>query len=182
MNIDQNLLESSYELLKAMDKTADACLPKEITDVVKLHSKLAVASAWIPVPGADMAAGAANIWGMYIRINKKLGIPFGENVMKSIGSGVATNLASYIAMSGVASAIKFIPGIGTIGGAVIMSASIYALTLAAGWGYVKALCSVAKKKGANFTAADISAAVNKFLKDKSVIKEFINSAKKAYKA
>mgnify|MGYP000000196235 FL=1 len=182
MNIDQKLLETSYDLLQAMDKTADACLPREITDVVKLHSKLAVASAWIPVPGADMAAGAANIWGMYIRINKNIGVPFGENVMKSIGSGVATNLASYIAMSSVASAIKFIPGIGSIGGAVLMSASIYALTLAAGWVYLKALCAVAQKKGANFTAADISKAVNTFLKDKSIIKEFINSAKKSYKA
>ena len=108
------------------------CLPKEIANVVKTHSKLAVGSAWIPVPGADVAAGAAVIWGMYVRINNKLGIPFGENIMKSIGSGVATNLASYLAMTGVASAIKVIPGIGSLGGAILMSASLYAVTLAAG--------------------------------------------------
>ena len=94
MNIDHKLLESSLKLVELMDLTADTYLPQEITDVVKLHSKLAVGSAWIPIPGADVAAGAANIWGMYIRINSKLGIPFGENIMKSIGSGVATNLAS----------------------------------------------------------------------------------------
>ena len=44
-----------------MDKGAEESLPKEIADVVKLHAKLAVGSAWIPVPGADVAAGAANI-------------------------------------------------------------------------------------------------------------------------
>jgi hypothetical protein len=59
------------ELVKLMDKAADTSLPKQIVDVVKLHSKLAVGSAWIPVPGADVAAGAANIWGMYARISDK---------------------------------------------------------------------------------------------------------------
>jgi len=164
-----------------MDKTADSNLPKEIADVVKLHSKLAVGSAWIPVPGADVAAGAANIWGMYVRINSKLGIPFGENVMKSNGSGVATNLASYLAMSGVASALKFIPGIGSIGGAVLMSASLYAVTLCSGWIYLQALCALAERKGSSFSASDISEAVSDMLKEKSVIKDFIEDAKKTYK-
>lgn len=181
MNIDEKLLRSSFKLIKLMDKTADSYLPQKITDVVKLHSKLAVGSAWIPIPGADVAAGAATIWGMYIRINNKLGISFGENIMKSIGSGVATNLASYLAMSGVASALKFIPGIGSVGGAVLMSASLYAVTLAAGWIYLQALCTLVEKKGSNFNASDISNAVNSFLKEKSTIKEFINSAKKSYK-
>lgn len=181
MNIDKKLLESCQDLVQYMDMAADACLPQEIANVVKLHSKLAVGAAWIPVPGADMAAGAATIWGMYIRINNKLKIPFGENIMKSIGTGVATNLASYLAVSGVASALKFIPGIGTIGGAVLMSASIYAVTLAAGWIYLQALCAIAEKKGANFTATDISNSVNSILKNSTVIKEFINSAKEIYK-
>ena len=142
---------------------------------------MAVGSAWIPIPGADVAAGAAAIWGMYVRINNKLSIPFGENVMKSIGSGVATNLASYAAMSGVASALKFIPGIGTIGGAVLMSATLYGLTLASGWIYLNALSLVAAKKGNAFSASDISKAVNDLLRDKTTIKNFIDEAKKTYK-
>lgn len=181
MDTNKTLLKAAVKLVKLLDKGADSALPQEIADVVKLHSKLAVGSAWIPVPGADMAAGAANIWGMYARINNKLGIPFGENVMKSIGSGVATNLASYLAMAGVASALKFIPGIGSFGGAVIMSASLYAVTLASGWVYLNALCSLAERKGNHFNANDISNAVNTVLKEKSEIKEFINDAKKNYK-
>ena len=177
MDIDGKLLESAFELVKHLDKTADQNLPREIADVVKLHSKLAVGSAFIPIPGADMAAGAANIWGMYVRVNKKLDIPFGENLMKSIGSGVATNLASYAAMSGVASAMKFIPGIGTFGGAVIMSATLYATTLASGWIYLNALNALAKKKGAAFNVDDITKAINDILKDKTTIKNFINEAK-----
>lgn len=181
MDVDGKLLKSSVKIVQLMDKTAEANLPQEIADVVKLHSKLAVGSAWIPVPGADVAAGAANIWGMYIRINSKLGIPFGENIMKSIGSGVATNLASYLAVSGIASAMKFIPGIGTIGGAVLMSAGLYAVTLASGWIYLQALCVLAEKKGNYFSADDIGKVVNDILKDKASIKEFIESAKKTYK-
>jgi len=181
MDIDKKLLEAAFELVKHLDKTADNNLPRAIADVVKLHSKLAVGSAWIPIPGADVAAGAATIWGMYVRINSKLGIPFGDNMMKSIGSGVATNLASYAAMSGIASAMKLIPGIGTIGGAVIMSATLYAITLASGWVYLSALSALAEKKGGSFTIDDISKAINDFLKDKSKIKNFINEAKKSYK-
>ena len=181
MDIDGKLIKASVKLVQLMDKTAESNLPREIADVVKLHSKLAVGSAWIPVPGADVAAGAANIWGMYVRINNKLSIPFGENVMKSIGSGVATNLASYAAMSGVASALKFIPGLGTVGGAVLMSATLYGITLASGWVYLNALSIVAERKGNAFSASDISKAVNDLLKDKTTIKNFIDEAKKTYK-
>lgn len=181
MDIERKLISTSIKLVGLMDKAAEETLPQEIAGVVKLHSKLAVGAAWIPVPGADVAAGAANIWGMYARINNKLDIPFGENVMKSIGSGVATNLASYMAMSGVASALKFIPGLGTIGGAAVLSASLYAVTLASGWIYLQALCALAEKKGKSFSVSDITKAVNDMLKEKSVIKDFIQSAKKTYK-
>lgn len=178
----QELMHVAIELVKVLDKTADATLPKEIVDVVKLHSKLAVGSAWIPVPGADVAAGAANIWGMYARINGKIGIPVKENVLKSIGAGVATNLTSYIAMSGVASAMKFIPGIGSVGGALIMSASLYAVTLVSGWVYLKALCIMAQRDGGYINADDFKEAINQVLSDKGLIKRLITAAKKEYKS
>ncbi len=181
MNTDEKLLKNAIKLVQLMDKAADETLPKAIVDVVKLHAKLAVGSSFIPVPGLDMAAGAASIWGMYIRINNKIDLPFGENAVKSIGSGVATNLASYMVASGVASALKFIPGIGTLGGAILMAATQYAVTLASGYVYLQALCYLAEKKGTDFTASDLSNAVTEVLKEKSVIKDFIDSAKKDYK-
>lgn len=179
--VDEELLEVAKELAKLLDKEADKLLPKEIVDVVKLHSKLAVGSAWIPVPGADVAAGAANIWGMYIRINKKINIPFKENVIKTIGAGVATNLVSYIAVSGLASTLKFIPGIGSLGGALILSASLYAVTLASGWVYLKALCTLAEKNGPRINIDELHNAVNDVLKQKGLVKSFIKQAKKDYK-
>lgn len=178
---DKKLLELAFELVQRLDKVADKNLPQEIVDVVKLHSKLAVGSAWIPIPGADVAAGAATVWGMYIRINNKIGLSFSDNVIKSIGSGVATNLASYIAMSGVASAMKFLPGIGTLGGAIVMSASLYAVTLVSGWIYLKALCTLAEKDGSNLKMENLSGAVKEVLKQKGLIKDMISQAKKEYR-
>ncbi|WP_455076903.1 hypothetical protein [Prevotella koreensis] len=178
---DQKLIEIAIELVKYIDKQADALLPQKIVDVVKLHSKLAVGSAWIPIPGADMAAGAASIWGMYIRINNKINMPVKENIIKTIGSGVATNLASYTVASGVGSALKLIPGIGTVGGAVFMSATLYAVTLASGYVYLKALCLLAKRDGPNMDMSKLSDSVKEVLKEKSIIKEFINNAKQTYK-
>jgi hypothetical protein len=55
-----------------------------------------VASGWVPGFGGLAAAGisARFIWTMYGRINSKIGLPFSENVVKSIATGIATNLAA----------------------------------------------------------------------------------------
>ena len=180
MTSEQKLLKVSIKLVQALDKGADEMLPQQIVEIVKLHSKLAVGSSFIPIPGLDMAGAAGSIWSMYIRINQKIGIPFKENVIKSLASGVATNLAGYLAVSGVASALKLIPGIGTVAGAIVMTAASYAATLASGWLYLKAL-SIAAQKGGSFTINDVNQAMSSLFKDKGTIKEFINSAKEEYK-
>ena len=179
MTSEQQILKAAVDLVKALDKGADEMLPQSIVDVVKLHSKLAVGSSFIPVPGLDLAGAAGSIWSMYVRINNKIGIPFGENVLKSLASGVATNLASYVAVSGVASALKLIPGIGTVAGAVVMVAASYAATLASGWLYLKALTMAAEKK--NFSFEDVSRAMKSLFKDKAAINNFVNTAKSEYR-
>ena len=178
--INEHLKREAIHLVELMDKQADKMLPQEIAEVVKLHSKLAVGSAWIPIPGADVAAGAVTIWTMYTRINKKLGLSLKENVLKTIASGVATNLAGYITISGVASALKLNPGLGSIGGAIAMSASLYAVTIVSGWLYLKALCTLAKRDGPSIDMSQLGNAVKEVLKD-SNIKHLIEEAKKEYK-
>lgn len=175
------LYEAAVALVTVLDKTAEQLLPQEIVDVVKLHSKLAVGSAMIPVPGADVAAGAANIWTMYGRVNSKVGISIKDNVQKTIGSGVVTNLASYMAMAGLGSAIKAIPGIGTVTGTAVMLASLYAVTLASGYIYVKALTLLANKGNGSIDITQIDAAVKEILGNKEVIKNFIKAAKSDFK-
>lgn len=175
------LYEAAVALVTVLDKTAEQLLPQEIVDVVKLHSKLAVGSALIPVPGADVAAGAANIWTMYGRVNSKVGISIKDNVLKTVGSGVVTNLASYMAMAGLGSAIKAIPGIGTVTGTALMSASLYAVTLASGYIYVKALTLLANKGNGSIDITQIDVAVKEILGNKEIIKNFIKAAKSDFK-
>ena len=180
MNVDKILYDHAIDIVNAMDKAANEMLPKEIVDVVKIHSKIAVGSAWIPIPGVDVAAGAANIWTMYIRINNKIGFSISENVIKTIGGGVATNLASFIAMSGLASAIKCIPGIGTVGGAILQSAALYAITLTSGYVYLRAIKALVGNKK-NFSEAELQAAVKKELSNKADVKRFFEESKRSYK-
>lgn len=181
MSVYNHLAHASIELVKAMDKMSDESLPKEISDVVKLHAKLAVGSSLIPVPGADIAAGAANIWTMYLRINSKIGMKIGENILKTIASAVLTNLAGYVAVLSVGSAMKFIPGLGTLGSIAIMSGALYAVTLASGYVYLKALTAMVKN-GYNIDEQKLKESVNNYMNsNSSEIKDFINAAKKDYK-
>lgn len=179
---DSHLLHIAKELVEALDKETEQHLPIEIADVVKLHSKIAVGAAWIPIPGLDIAAAAGNIWTMYVRINNKLGFSVKDNVLKTIASGVATNLAGYVAMSTASSLLKFIPGLGTVGGAIAESACMYALLLCSGYVYMKALCTLAKKQGPNMNLDGLGDAVKEVLNNnKSFLKSFMEDAKKEYK-
>lgn len=178
--IDQKIIEEATYLATLLDKQADALLPQEVAKVVKAHSKLAVASAWIPVPGADVAAGATTIWTMYTRINGKIGLTIKDNALKTIASGVATNLVSYAAMIGVGSILKGIPVLGPVAGGFILSASLYAITIVSGWVYLKALCILAEKDGTDLDLNKLGDAVKEVMSD-SHIKELLKEAKKDYK-
>jgi uncharacterized protein (DUF697 family) len=185
MDTNQKLIEAAktaIDVVKELDKVADGVLPQEIAGIVKLHSKLAVGSSFIPIPGVDVAASATSIWSMYVRINNRLGLKLSENVIKTIASGVGTNLASYVAVLGVGSALKFIPGVGSIGGALIMGGATYALTLASGYVYLKAFSLLKNKNGQSFNTDELKNAVNSVLNSNtSFIKDFIKEAKKDYK-
>jgi hypothetical protein len=92
------ILQAAEGLVRVLNRTVDANLPQEIADIVKFHSAgaAAVASGWVPGFGGLAAVGinAGFIWTMYGRINSKIGLPFSENVVKSIATGIATNLAA----------------------------------------------------------------------------------------
>lgn len=147
MNNQSQLFQVAAEVAKALNQTDDENLPGKLAGIVKLHAGIAVGSAFIPVPGADMAAAAVNIWTMYVRINKELELPFTENLVKSIATGVVTNLgAAAMTSMVIGSAFKFIPGLGSVGGAAVMGATIYGVTLTAGIIYMKALSKLLSNK------------------------------------
>lgn len=146
---DKHILEAAEKLVHALNKAVDENLPAEIADIVKTHSAGAaaagVASGWIPGAGGLAAAGicAGFIWTMYGRINSKIGLPLTENVVKSIGTGIATNLAAYFVGGLITSTVfSILPGIGSVGASVVVGGTSYALTLASGYVYLKALTNL----------------------------------------
>jgi uncharacterized protein (DUF697 family) len=178
-----HLLKAAMELAQAANKLADEHLPERIAGLVKLHAGLAVGCAIIPLPGADMAAGAANIWTMYIRINKELELPFSENIVKSLAMGALTNVGAVAAgMLVLGSAAKLIPGFGTATGIALVGATIYGVTVAAGFVYMTALTKLLRRKKADdITQADIDAAAAAEMRDKATLKNVMKQARKEYK-
>jgi len=169
-------------VVKKTDEFADKIYPEDIVGIVKLHAKLATASALIPIPGVDLIASATSIWSMYVRLNNKLEIPFKENALKTIVSGISTNLLGYVVSLGVGSGLKLIPGVGTIIGTTIMLAGMYATTLASGWIYIKVLTILAQKNKGFISMDGFQEEIKNFMaNNKGEIKDFINAGIKFYK-
>ena len=146
---DRHILHAAQKLVHALNKTLDENLPTEIAEIVKIHSAGAaaagVAAGWIPGAGGLAAVGicAGFIWSMYGRINAKIGLPLTENVVKSLGTGIATNLAAYFVGGLITSTIfSLLPGIGSVGASVVVGGTSYALTLASGYVYLKLLANI----------------------------------------
>ncbi len=184
------LLDEATKLVKAMDKTVDDNLPQHIADVVKLHSKGAAAAAlgaaWIPGAGGTAAALVCGgfIWSMYARIGTQIDLPFSSNVLKTLASGMATNLASYaVTAVVVSSALSFIPGLGSVGASVIMGGTSYAVTLASGYIFLK-MMTMLFQKGIDPSALS-EAELGNIAKDvarNTDVKDVIRQAKKDFKS
>lgn len=180
----RHVLHAAGELCKAMNETVDEHMPEKLAGIVKTHSAIAVGTALVPVPILDVTAAITNIWTMYVRINKEVNIPFAENALRSIALGVVTNVGAGLAGGMVLVTVaKFLPGLGTFGGTVLMGSTVYAVTLASSVIYMKALTKLLASKvktNCEMTAGDLKAAVNETMKDKDLIKTVMAEAKAGY--
>ena len=156
----------------AMDGVARKVLPEDVANLVNRRAKVAVATAFIPIGGLDIAAATINVWTMYFKINKMLNLKFSENAMKSIASAVVSNLVQNMVLSGVMAGLKYFPGIGYVAAAGVLSATLYALTQTSGWIYLKAITIMARND------KSIDDSVKEVMKDKESINEFIKQNKK----
>ncbi|MCA1990759.1 MAG: GTP-binding DUF697 domain-containing protein [Coleofasciculus sp. S288] len=183
MNNQSQLFQVAVGLAKALNQQADESLPGKLAGIVKLHAGIAVASAFIPVPGADIAAAAGNIWTMYVRINRELELPFSENLIKSIATGIVTNLGAFaVGSMVVGSVFKFVPGLGSVGGAAVMGATIYGVTVAAGIIYMKAISKLlSTKNSGQVNEENLKTAVDEIMKDKQSVQTILKTAKEGYK-
>jgi hypothetical protein len=145
-----------------------------------------VAGGWIPGVGGAAAVAISTdfIWTMYGRINGKIDLPFSENIMKSVASGIATNLAGYaVASIAISTTFSLFPELGNVGASVMAGGTCYALTLASGFMDLKILTSIFKagKDLTSITGKNLKEVAKKVIQNednKAVMKE----AKKEYKS
>jgi uncharacterized protein (DUF697 family) len=174
------LIEATHQLALAADKATDGAVHEDIAKIVKLHAKIALGIVFIPVPGADMAAAAANTWTMYVRINKALDIPFSENVVKSLASGIGTNILSNVPILAAGEIIKLFPVLGPVVGGAVMAGSLYGVTIAAGIVYMRALAIILNQQS-EFTEVNLKAVADSLVSDKDSMKKIIKDANREYK-
>ncbi|MEM6837890.1 MAG: hypothetical protein AAF609_13655 [Cyanobacteria bacterium P01_C01_bin.120] len=184
---DGYLTQAATELVSVLNRMADENLPGKLARTVKLHAGIAVGCIFVPIPGAGLLAAAGNTWTMYVRINRELDLPFAQNIIRSLATGVLTNLASNAAILAVFSlgaALKFLPGPGTVASYAVLSATVYGVTIAAGYVYMKALTTLLTNKSVEqVDEDDLKAVVVEVLdKDKESIDSIFKSAKEGYTA
>jgi len=165
---------------RGLDRELRAQVADEIVNLIYGFAAAAAAAAFIPVPGLDVAAVTADMWIMYTQINRKLGISFSKNFMKSLGSAVIGNLTANLGYFAVGSLLKFIPGVGSVVGGGLMAATVFGMTVAAGWVYLKALSKF--YESGNKSESALKDAVSDILKDdQKGIKDAFAEGKRNYK-
>jgi len=185
---ETQLVKAAFALCKALHKSGEEILGREIADVVTKHSIGAAAAglgvAWLPGAGstAAIAACAGIVWSMYLRINAKIGVSLSKNILKSVGTAIATNLAAAVVSSVAFSAvISFFPGIGNVAASAVMAGVSYSLTWASGLIYLKVLTKLAKR-GVALSDADAATLKRaaKDIMDNEDIKSVLKEAKQQY--
>jgi uncharacterized protein (DUF697 family) len=100
--------------------------------LVSRYVAWAAAAGVIPVPALDVVA----VGGIQLQMLRKLteiyGVPFSENMGKSVIASTVASILPVPAAAGLASALKFIPGVGTVAGAMAMPATAAGATYALG--------------------------------------------------
>jgi len=173
MGEDHHVVHAVQHLYKEVELFGHGSKAEELSDIIKQHALAATGIAFIPVPGLDIAAVVANIWTMYARINSAVGVSFSENALRSIASGVVANLVSVIpaAVLGIVaeSLLKFMPGLGTVGGIAVGAAANVAMLFVAGKVYLKSL-EVLLHSNQPLTEENVKSAAASVTKDKAFIK------------
>ena len=170
MNDIIRIAKDAIQGLQTVNDTAHKVLPDDIESIVKRHAKIAAATALIPITGLDMAAATANIWTMYVNINKEMGIKFSDNLLKSIGSAILSNVIQNVGFVLILSSLKLNPVTYWLSIPALATA-VYALTITSGWVYLKAISNLSQFDN------DLDLSVRAALKNHADIKRIYNKHK-----
>lgn len=158
MSKDTNKLNSTIEnLVSIINGQGGSVSAEELNKLVKSHAAGAsasmIASGAIPGVGSTIAAGIeiGFVWSMYYRICGRLNIDIRKNVLKTLGSAIVTNMGASVAAQIITGTVlSIIPGIGTVGAAMVNGLMGYSLTYYSGIVFMQLLVRVFKA-GKNVT-------------------------------
>ncbi len=186
----RSLAEKLFSVMNEIGKGIPSNVtPEDIKDIALFHSKGAaaagVASGWVPGFGGAIATAtiAGFVWGMYLRINNKIGLSVSENILKTLASGVATNLAAYAVGSiAVTTVLSFLPFVGNVGASVIAGSIAFALTIVSAGVYLIMLTEIfqAKHGDINKMSADDLKDLAKEVIDNNDVESALKQARKVY--
>lgn len=177
------LKEAAYAL-KEYYNNADEIVESVISHA--LGAAIAAAGAGgLPGAGSTIAAGIAIgiIVKMYVSLGKMLGVKLGNGILKSLASAVVADLAGAVVASiAVSTVLSFIPGIGTLGSAVITGITSFCYVYLAGIIYIKMLGSLLNngKNIDGMSEAELKQAM-KSAANSIDLNDAIKEAKNAYK-
>ncbi|RKV26543.1 hypothetical protein DD743_02735 [Helicobacter pylori] len=131
---------------------------EECKTIIHVASGAAGAAGLIPIPFSDALAIAPIQAGMIYKMNDA----FGMDLDKSVGASLVAGLLSVTAVAQVGRTIvngflKFIPGVGSVAGAVISGATAVVITEGIGFAYLKVLekCFNDETGGVELPAVDV---------------------------
>ena len=142
-----DLVELTMQVLPEGRKRAFAAAQKvdieqkrqQSLNIVISSAASAATMAAIPIPFYDAIAIVPIQIAMLAGISTTFGLSFNESFFNSILAGIITGGGTMTKQSIVSGIIKFIPGVGSIAGAVISSSTAFALTFAFGRAYIDTL-------------------------------------------
>lgn len=182
-----------YHVLKALQEVTKGIVEDEHLEAVENTIQTCAIIAAATGVGAGMfpggalvltAASVAAVWGMYIKINKVLGISISENALKSLASALLTNMIAAIGAYVVALVATFlialIPGLHFLA-APAEALIAYMMVFASGILYIKFLTNVFKAKGSfNFSEADVENSAKEVVNNTDM-KSVIDDVRQSYK-
>lgn len=118
------------------------------------------------------------VWMMYAQLCDCLGIPFQENILKTLASAALSNIATnLIAVFVVELLTAFIPGIGSVSGAAVTFACVYL----AGLMFMKMLLAFARMgKTGDALGSMTPGNASSYMKQCGVSKDDVKNAKDAF--
>ena len=186
----RSLAEKLFSVMNEIGKGIPSNVtPEDIKDIALFHSKGAaaagVASGWVPGFGGAIATAtiAGFVWGMYLRINNKIGLSISKNILKTLAGGIVANLAAFtVGAIAVTTTLPFIPIVGNVGAMVIMGGIGYAITIVSAGIYLAILTKFFQTKGGdiNKMSADDLKDLAKEVIDNNDVESALKQAKNAY--